>query len=232
MNRYSKEIILQACRLRSEGKTYGEIRNAIKINIPKSTLSEWCKKVSLPINYSKRISKLNFSNLNKARKIALEMNKIKREEFFNHIRKVNLPIVDKINDIKTAKIALAMLCLGEASKYSEKRSSFYLGSSDSRIIIIFLKLLQKCFNFDIEKIRCTVQCRADQDTELLKQYWINITKIPENLFYKPLIDPRTIGKPTLKKDYKGVLRVDYFNTKVQLEIESLADLVYNYLHTD
>ncbi len=29
--------------------------------------------------------------------------------------------------------------------------------------------------------------------------------------------------------YKGVLVIDYFDTKVQLELEFLADLVYNQL---
>ncbi len=58
---------------------------------------------------------------------------------------------------------------------------------------------------------------------------MKITGIPKRLFYKTRIDSRTVGKPTLKKDYKGVLRVDYFDTKVQLDLESLADLIYNRL---
>ena len=78
-----------------------------------------------------------------------------------------------------AKIALAMLCLGEASK---TRGSFSLGSTDPRIITLFIELLKKCFTFDLEKIRCTVQCRADQNIELLETYWLNITKIPKKLF--------------------------------------------------
>ncbi|MBI4079144.1 MAG: hypothetical protein HY429_02505 [Candidatus Levybacteria bacterium] len=79
----------------------------------------------------------------------------------------------------------------------------------------------------MEKIRCTVQCRADQDIIVLEKFWLDVTKIPRRLFYKAQIDPRTRGKPTKKKDYKGVLRIDYFDTKVQLELESLAQLVYN-----
>jgi hypothetical protein len=58
-----------------------------------------------------------------------------------------------------------------------------------------------------------------------------VTKVPKKLFYKTQIDPRTIGKPTRKIGYKGVLRVDYFDTKVQLDLESLADLVYNQLQS-
>lgn len=226
--KYTLSTIEGARKLRTQGKTFGEIRKLLQLNIPKSTLSEWCKDVVLPLNYSERIANLNLNNLNKARLIAHEINKIKREEFLEKLDNLNLPVSKKIENILTAKIALAMLCLGEASKYNSK-TAFCLGSSDPRIIIIFLELLKKCFYFDLEKVRCTVQCRADQDTKALENFWMNITKIPKRLFYKARIDPRTIGKPTKKTDYKGVLKVNYFDTKVQLELESLSKLVYNQL---
>lgn len=229
MKRYSSEIIQKARNLRVTGKTYGEIRQSLKLPIPKSTLSEWCKNVKLPVNYAKRIADLNLNNLNKGRFIAQEINKIKREEFFKKIEQKNLPIAIAIKNLEAAKIALAMLCLGEARKYTPKGGTFSLGSSDPRIIVIFLELLKICFNFNLEKVRCTVQCRADQNTDALEKFWISVTDIPKRLFYNTRIDPRTIGKPTKKKSYKGVLKVDYFDTKVHLELESLAQLIYNFL---
>src|SRR3989344_8256888 len=221
---YPPNTIQEVLRLRNQGKTYREIRLLLKRNIPKSTLSGWCKNATLPKSYADRIALLNLNNLNKARLIGHEISKIKREELLEEIENINLPIAEKIQNREIAKIALAMLCLGEASK---TRGSFSLGSSDSRIITLFIELLKKCFIFDLEKIRCTVQCRADQDIELLETYWLNITKIPKRLFYKAQIDPRTKGKPTKKSNYKGVLRVDYFNTKAQIELETLAQLLYN-----
>lgn len=214
--------------MRTHGKTYGEIRKLLQLNIPKSTLSWWCKDVVLPLNYSKRIAKLNLNNLNKARLIAHEINKVKREEFLEKLDKLNLPVSKEIENLLTSKIALAMLCLGEASKYNSK-TSFYLGSSDPRIIVVFLELLKKCFDFDLEKVRCTIQCRADQNVKELEEYWMDVTRIPKRLFYKTRKDPRTVGKHTKKISYKGVLRVNYLDTRVQLELESLSKLVYNQL---
>lgn len=230
MPRYSKDLINKIRKLRSLGKTYGEIRQIVKLALPKSTLSDMCKKVKLPEEYEKRIAQLNLQNLDKAQRIARGMNKIKREEFFSQLEKLNTPIAKRLKDKEIAKIALAMLCLGEASKYNPKGSrSFSLGNSDPRIIVLFLKLLEYCFDFNQDKIRCTVQCRADQDTVLLEDYWRKVTKIPARLFYKARIDPRTIGKPTKKTNYKGVLKINYFDTKVQHNLEFLADLVYNYI---
>lgn len=215
--RYLTEVIVKVRNLRKLGRTYGEIRRNVNLEIPKSTLSGWCKNVDLPKNYVTRITNLNLTNLNKGRVIAHEINRIKREEFFENLKLKNYTISVKVENLEIAKIALAMLCLGEARKYAPRGGTFSLGSSDPRIITIFLELLKKCFNFNLEKVRCTVQCRADQDLKMLEKFWMNVTKIPKRLFYKTRIDPRTVGKPTKKKEYKGVLKIDYFDTKAQLE---------------
>lgn len=226
VTRYSPHLKEKVHRLRNQGKTYREIRSILQTRIPKSTLSEWCRNISLPSDYTDKVAQLNMGNLGKARIIALKKNKIKREEFFRKIQATNSPIASKIHNNQTAKIALAMLCLGEASKYNGK-TAFYLGSSNPRIITLFLELLRRCFHFDTSKVRCTIQCRADQDPEELKKYWMDVTQVPKRLFYKPNIDPRTRGKPTRRSNYMGVLRINYLDTKVQLELESLAHLVYN-----
>src|ERR1035437_9250089 len=229
MQRYSMDLIQKAIKLRSKGQTYEEIRKELNVKIPKGTLHSWFKDIVLPKSYYNKVSKLNLEHLKKARVVAIKINKIKRRDFLSQLDKVNLPIADLIINYEPAKIALAMLCLGEASKYKSS-SSFSLGSSDPRIIVIFLALLRICFNFNSEKVRCTVQCRADQNIEELEKFWQNVTGVPKRLFYKARIDPRTIGKPTKKIDYKGVLRVDYLDTKVQLELESLSELIYNRVH--
>lgn len=136
-------------------------------------------------------------------------------------------IAELVKSKKVAKIVLSILCLGEASKYRPRGSIFSLGNTDPRIIILFLDLLKKCFDFKIEKVRCTVQCRVDQNTEELEEYWQKITGIPKKYFYASRIDPRTIGKPTKKPGYMGVLKVDYSSTETQLDLESLAYLIYN-----
>lgn len=227
MLRLSKNVVNKVLRLRHEGNTYSEINEILNLNIGKSTLSYWCSKVILPDSYPEKIKKQNISNLIKARNIALMVNNVKRKEYFAKLDRKNSEISKQISNIHTAKVALAMLCLGEAAKYG--KSGFALGNSDPRIIIIFLQLLKVSTDFSIEKVRGTVQCRADQNVDELENYWGEITNIPKRLFYKAQIDPRTVGKPTKKLDYKGVFRVNYLDTNVQLELESLASLIYNQL---
>lgn len=54
--------------LRKQGKTYSEIQKALKIPIPKSTLSFWCRHVNLPKGYYEKIRKLTVDNTGKEEK--------------------------------------------------------------------------------------------------------------------------------------------------------------------
>ena len=46
-------------KLRAKGKTYSEIMTELNVKLPKSTISDWCRGVSLPKWYQVKIDKLN-----------------------------------------------------------------------------------------------------------------------------------------------------------------------------
>jgi len=99
------------------------------------------------------------------------------------------------------------------------------GNSDPPIITLFLSLLRRCYNIDENKFRCTLQCRADQNIPKLEKFWSQVTKIPMPQFYKARIDPRTIGKPSRKPDYKGVCRIDYFSGDIFMELKQIMEVI-------
>jgi hypothetical protein len=208
-------------RLRQEGKTYGEIQAILDKRIAKSTLSYWCRTIVLPDDYQKRVRALILKGLSKSRATALLKKQEIKEKHHEELVKKYGPLKKLMSDRDVALIALSMLCLGEASK----TNNLYLGSSDVRIIKLFLGLLQKCFPYDLEKVRCTIQCRADQDILELEEYWVRESGIPKRLFYKTRIDPRTVGKPTLRREYRGVLKVSYFSSEIQKTLKVLYNLL-------
>jgi len=210
--------------LRKSGKTYGEIQKIIGKSIPKSTLSYWCHNLPLPLDYQRKIKDYNKFNLNKARKIALAVNRVKREKYLSGIRDRNAKFFGNIN-LKTEKLALAMLYLGEGSKWKSHRG-LMLGSSDSDIIKIYLKLLKNLYNISTKQLRCRVLYRADQNINSLQRFWSKITKIPFKNFYKTKPDPRTVGKKTLRQDYRGVCVISGGGTEVQLELEMIPKIVF------
>ncbi len=217
------ELKKQACLLRGEGKTYSEIKGILNVNLPKSTLSYWCKGVVLRQDYYDKVRFFNQVNLAKFRELALQVNRTKQQILLENIYKHNKYLLNKIDE-DVEKIILAILYLGEGTKWKSSRY-LGLGNSNSEVIKLYLKLLRNCYKINENKLKCRISYRADQDIKELQNFWSNITKIPLNNFYKTKFDPRTIGKITKNKEYKGVCVVYYCDTKIQLELEIIADLI-------
>ncbi|MCX6766823.1 MAG: hypothetical protein NT170_03565 [Candidatus Moranbacteria bacterium] len=214
----------KALNLRKQGKTYQEIARSLKVSLPKSTLSYWCRSIPLPNGYDRKVREYNLSNLGKARKVALQIQKKKRKDYLELLRGRNTHLARLIKDPNIAKIALAVLYLGEGRK-NIKRSSLMFGNSDPNIVKFFLDLLRVCYNIDERKFRCTVQCRADQKIEELEKFWQNVTKVPPSQFYKARVDPRTVGKISKKPEYKGVCRIDYFSAELLIELLQIGEII-------
>ncbi len=224
MRVYSREVIENVRALRRAGKTYREINQTLDLSIPKSTLSYLCRDVNPGEEYKERIQADTATRLTYIRELAVARNK----QIFENKRaklKADSQYVSKlIHEAPVAKIALAMLYLGEGAKWKSHRAP-QLGSSDPRIIKIYMNLLKKCYGVEDSTIRCVVQHRADQDSAKLLNYWSKVTGIPKKQFYPNYIDKRTIGKPTKKTNYKGVCVVNCPGTHIQLELDIIADII-------
>lgn len=213
----------KAIILRKQGYTFKEIKKTLDKDIPKSTLSYWCRNVQTPEFYNEKIRNINLEHLEIIRKAAVKANKKKQEILFESIRNNNEYLKNYL-DKNTYKLLLSMLCLGEGSKYKSTRRLTFCSSSPE-IIKLYLKLFTDSYNLKEEKFRVNILCRADQNIEELEKFWQDLTKIEKSRFYKTRVDKRTIGKKTLKKDYKGVCVIMYFDTKIQLELEILAEQI-------
>jgi hypothetical protein len=209
--------------LRSAGKMYSEIRQILKLKVPKSTISTWCKGIVLNEEAKIRVKNKIEKTLVSARVKAWSTIAIKRQKYLESICEQNKAVVKNLQNIEVAKIALAMLYLGEGSK--THRGSLMFGNSEPKVIALFLKLLRQCYHIDESKFRYTLQCRADQEVKKLEAYWSNVTGISSSQCYKVQIDPRTKGKPLKKKDYKGVCRIDYFSAHIDNELLIIVDLI-------
>lgn len=211
--------------LRSKGKTYSEIQKEVGKKIPKGTLSYWCAGVSLPDFYNSKVEKLNFKNLSKGREIAQQLTKTRRKEFLEDVKKKNIHLVTKAkNDSDVKKIILTILYLGEGAKWRSHRG-LMLGSSDGNILILYLNLLDQIYGIKRTSVKAWISFRADQDINKLTNFWSKKLRISKNQFYKSKPDSRTKGKPTKRKEYKGVCVIYCAGTKIQLELETIARML-------
>ena len=222
--RYSAIIIGKVRTLRSKGKTYSEIMTALKIKVPKSTISSWCGDVRLPSWYQAKVDQLNKLNLTRGQKMAQVSNRIKREKFLRGLLEKNKHIAKKIKNSDILKALLAILYLGEGSKW-KSHSGLILGSSDTIIIKLYLKFLELCYGVRAETLKCRISYRADQNLNQLQEYWSKVAGIPLKNFYKTIPDPRTVGKPTKRQDYKGVCVINGGSSAIQLELERIPEII-------
>ncbi len=218
-----KNLKEQVISLRKQGKTYAEINSILEKPIAKSTLSYWCNSIILSAKQRERINDMVISNMLKGQKLAVETNKLKREKYLKSVKNRVKHLKKVLKDKNVAKISLTMLFLGEGSKSTKGSLSF--GNSNPNIIRLFLNLLRFCYKIDERKFRCTLQCRADQNTGELEKFWSKITDIQLSQFYKARIDVRTVGKPSKKLNYKGVCRIDYFSADIFVELIKIAELL-------
>jgi len=210
--------------LRAQGKTYAEIRASLDVTVPKSTLSGWCQDVEMPAWYQAKVDELNKSSLSKAQRILWVSIKLKREKLLADLQSKNRHLAGRVADKDVLKMLLSILYLGEGSK-SKGRSGLSLGSSDPNIILLYLKLLEKCYDIPRRKLKCRVSYRADQDIRALERYWARTIGIPRSNFYKTIPDPRTVGKPTKNLDYKGVCVIIGGSVAIQLELELIPSIL-------
>lgn len=211
-------------KLRMRGKTYSEIMNILGIKLPKSTVAWWCRNTPLPSWYWGRLEKINKNNREKAQKAAWLANKEKQERFLSKLIKDNKILKDKTKDRDILKIILAILYLGEGAKWKTHRG-LQLGSSEPNIINLYIKLLNRCYGIKPNQLKCRISYRADQNLGTLEKFWSETTNIPLANFYKSKPDPRTIGKITKNKDYKGVCVVSCAGTHIQLELEEIPRII-------
>ncbi len=221
---YPKEIINKVKSLRAKGKTFSEIRKELKIAVAKSTLSDWCHTVVMPKWYKAKIDELNKTSFSKARKMSWASTRLRRENLLKTLRERNNSLPEKIKDSDTLKIILAILYLGEGSKW-RSHSGLQLGSSDPNIILLYIRLLELCYGMSRKNLKCRVSYRADQNIRALERYWSKIAGIPLENFYKTIPDPRTVGKPTKKLDYKGVCVIVGGSSTIQLEFEMIPGIL-------
>lgn len=217
----------QAQQLRAKGKTYSEIKKILGIYIPKGTLSAWCRDIKMSLRQKERIAKINEKNLAKGRVLALKSREQKRGTFFKKIDEKNKHLEKYFHNKNFSKIILAILYLAEGSK--SERHSIMFGNSDPFVIRLFIRLLKICYKIDKKKFRCTLQGRADQPISQLEKFWSKITGIPLSQFYSARIDPRSIGKKSLKPNYKGVCRIDYFSAALDLELKRIVQLMHKFI---
>jgi len=212
----------KAVVLRKDGSSIGSIET--RLGIPRSTLSYWFRDVVLSEKQKKVLEKHWREGLITAR--------IKASAWHRTDKKIRVAKVAEsaekmlgsldMKDNTLVELALAFLYLGEGSK----NNNTSIGTSDPRIGRFFVQCLKKIYAVPVEKIKCDLHLRADQNPTILERYWTKELGLPQKNFCKPSIDKRTEGKPTYPH-YKGVCAIRCGKVEIQRRLMYIASSFCN-----
>ena len=222
---YSKETKVKARNLRTKGWSLGEMSQ--KMKIPKNTLLGWVKNIKLTKRHKERLKQKIIASGAIGRPLAVKANREKIEKWKEGIKeRVKHFGKYAYANLEAGKLICGLLYLCEGAKYPASRY-LYFGNTDPKIISAFLILLRRHYNIDENKLRFDIAYRWDQNYNELRIYWSKLTGIPKSKCLRSKPDKRTIGKPTLRKDYKGVCRIVYYSTDLQFELLSIGEAIIN-----
>jgi len=176
----------KALKLRNAGYSYSMIGK--KLNIAKSTLSNWL--TNIPFKPNKEV----LQRVGKAKlKSALHKQKIK----FENITRMKSEAAKEIGKLSLRDIFMLGIGLywGEGSKSHEE---VRVVNADPTIIKLSIRWLKEFGGVRREHLRVSVHGYPDHDINKLVKFWSKELNIPNNQFIKTQIDTR-LNKSILKR---------------------------------
>lgn len=169
---------------RRNGLSYGII--AKKFNLSKSTVSLWCRDIALSTEQQNKLTQ----NSRWILTLGAKHNHDCRTKEIEKIEKESSREIDKLS-IDTFMIAGAMLYWAEGSK----SKLLAITNSDEKMIIFFLKWLEKFFKVNIKTdINAHLHIHNQEEDQEIKKYWSKLTGIPLKNFGKSFVKPKGTGR--------------------------------------
>lgn len=208
-----------ALKLRKKGLPIRAIER--RLDIPRSTLSGWFKDIKLNHEQQKRLNEKWLRGLAKGRKKAAKWHTAQKQIRIKGAERsaVNLLKKVRLNDLDIIELLLAFLYLGEGFK----TNSTGMGNSNPLILKFFVLILKNIYKVPIEKIKCELHLRADQNELDLKSFWSRTLDVPLTNFTSTSFDERTAGSPSYP-EYKGVCLVRCGDIAIQRKLVYLSDV--------
>lgn len=206
-----------AIAMRSHGKSYNEIRDALKI--PKSTLSDWFSEEGWSDKIKKKLTDAAYIRHSIRMKELDRIRGIHLERVYEEARQ---EAVEEFVQLKYNPLFIAgiMLYWGEGDKLTGH--STRLSNTDSRLIGLYVTFLQKACQIRQEKIKANVLIYPDLEPQNCINYWSAESGLPVCNFTKCI----TIqGRHKTRRLSYGVCMVNvsstYFKTKFAKWLEML-----------
>lgn len=181
-----------AIALRSSGLTYGEIRKVL--NISKSTLSTWLKKLELPPEAQRLLAKKDRIGIKALAKFNIDRTeKIKIEN--QDIIELYSREVGKMSN-KELMLVGAALYWGEGYKNFGKPSSAHVSfaNSDPSMVKVFMRFITEVLKVAVNQVRAKAMLHPNISSSGAINFWHSVTGIPKENFKAYIVLSRASRK--------------------------------------
>jgi len=196
----------KALKLRQKGESINEI--AKRLDIPKSTVSVWCRDIQLTPNQIARLTKKQESESYKGRVKFLERIRKERLDQVSKLREEGLREIGKISKRDLFIAGIAMYCSEGVTSSNSDEVSF--SNSDPGMILLMLKWFKEVCS--VLNNQVVIQIRVNKihkhRIKEIENYWSNLTKIPLSQFTKTILIKSKSKKVYPEGDtYYGTIRI-------------------------
>lgn len=172
----------KALEMRKDGKSYREIRRALKV--PLSTLSDWFSKIGWSQDIAKKLA--SRAQIQHTARI-VELDKIRGQHLVRAYEEARREARKDLEILKYNPLFIAglMLYLGEGDKAT--KSQVRLANTDAELIKIFVYFLKNVCNIPVGKIGISILTYPDIDDKVNRQYWSAVSGIAPEKFIKSIL---------------------------------------------
>ncbi|MEY3784187.1 MAG: hypothetical protein RLZZ230_509 [Candidatus Parcubacteria bacterium] len=194
----------EAVQLRKSGKSIGTI--AKTLDVSKSTVSFWCKDISLT---PKQIDKIAIESKHHATASLLKSSEKQREQRQNNIIQAQLRGKKMVGKLLNRDIFMLGLGLYWGEGY--KKGSHELGftNSDPLMIPIYIRWLKITYGVSKERLilRISINQSHEHRADEVLKYWSDLLQIPITQFTKTSFIKSSSKKQFYTEKHYGTLRV-------------------------
>lgn len=205
-----------AIRLRRDGKSYSQIRNAL--GVPKSTLATWFKDDRLSEKIKKILTEQARKNSSRRIKKLAQANKVKwekwREEAREEARK-------EFAELAQNQLFIAGIMLYWAEGDGKLKNPFRFTNTDPRMVKLYIHFITRILGVPRKKIRPTIILYPDLSENECLKFWSGVMRIPASQFYKTQFIK---GKHPTQRLSRGICMIMCGNRQLKEKVVVWIDL--------
>lgn len=188
------ELKYKAIGLRRKGLSYSEIQKIIEV--PKGTLSGWCRDVAITEKQALRLFNNKLTGSAKGRIVGAKKQQKKRIDQIAEMLSKGKKQIGKTSK-RDRFIAGIALYAGEGTK-NGKGVGF--ANSDPLLIKFMMEWLREYSRVPENKFHGAIWLHEGLNESEAKKYWSNLTKIPQNQFHKTYVAKDKVNSNKIRKN--------------------------------